>query len=101
MTAGDYPTQFKADVVLRTGHTLRVRPIRPEDRERLLAFYGRLSPETLHARFFDLCSSDRAIEYSPTVVDYDRDFGVRDDMQLGNFLEREGVQFTQSDSQQS
>jgi acetyl coenzyme A synthetase (ADP forming)-like protein len=76
MTAATYPAQFEADVVLRTGHTLHVRPIRAEDRDRLLAFYGRLSPETLHARFFDLCSAQRAVVYSPAVVDYALEFGV-------------------------
>jgi acetyl coenzyme A synthetase (ADP forming)-like protein len=76
MTAVVYPMQFEADVVLRTGHTLHLRPIRPDDRERLLAFYGRLSPETLHARFFDLCTPERALTYSPAEVDYDREFGV-------------------------
>jgi acetyl coenzyme A synthetase (ADP forming)-like protein len=76
MTIAAYPSQFEADVVLRTGHTLHIRPIRPDDRPRLLDFYARLSPEALHARFFDLCSPERAIEHSPTVVDYDREFGV-------------------------
>jgi len=76
MTVAEYPTQFEADVVLRTGHTLHIRPIRAEDRQRLLAFYSDLSPETLHARFFDLCTPDRAVDYSPADVDYDREFGV-------------------------
>ena len=76
MTTGAYPMQFEADVVLRTGRTVHLRPVRPEDRERLLDFYAHLSPEALHARFFDLCSPDRAVAYSPTVVDYNRDFGV-------------------------
>ncbi len=76
MTAIAYPMQFEADVVLRTGHTLHLRPIRPDDRERLLAFYGRLSPESLHARFFDLCTPELALNYSPAEVDYDREFGV-------------------------
>jgi acetyl coenzyme A synthetase (ADP forming)-like protein len=76
MTAVPYPMQFESDVVLRTGHTLHLRPIRPDDRERLLAFYGHLSPATLHARFFDLCTPERALTYSPADVDYDREFGV-------------------------
>jgi acetate---CoA ligase (ADP-forming) len=76
MTVTTYPTQFESDVVLRTGRTVRIRPIRPEDRGQLLDFYRRLSPETLHARFFALSSPDRAMAYSPTVVDYDREFGV-------------------------
>jgi acetyl coenzyme A synthetase (ADP forming)-like protein len=76
MTTAAYPAQFEADVVLRTGRTLRIRPIRPEDRAALLDFFGRLSPETLHARFFNLSSPELALASSPTVVDYDREFGV-------------------------
>ncbi|MEO8033193.1 MAG: GNAT family N-acetyltransferase, partial [Acidobacteriota bacterium] len=76
MTTAAYPTQFEADVVLRTGSTLHLRPIRSEDGERLLSFFSRLSPEALHSRFFDLCSPDRAVTYSPTVVDYKLEFGV-------------------------
>jgi len=76
MTAAAYPAQFESDVVLRTGHTLHIRPIRPEDCERLVGFYAALSPEALHARFFDLCTPDQAARYSPADVDYDRDFGV-------------------------
>ncbi len=76
MTAVTYPTEFEADVVLRSGHTLHVRPIRPEDRERLLAFYGGLSPESLHDRFFALCTPENAVSHSPVTVDYHLEFGV-------------------------
>jgi len=76
MTVAEYPAQFESDVVLRTGHTLHIRPIRPDDCERLVGFYSALSPETLHARFFDLCTPAQAAQYSPADVDYDRDFGV-------------------------
>ncbi len=76
MTLATYPAQFETDVVLRNGRTLHLRPVRAEDRARLVGFYSRLSPETLHARFFDLCTPDRAVTYSPAEVDYDRDFGV-------------------------
>ena len=34
-----YPREEERDVVLRTGSTLRLRPIRPEDAPALLAFY--------------------------------------------------------------
>jgi acetyl coenzyme A synthetase (ADP forming)-like protein len=76
MTVTAYPSQFEADVVLRTGSTLHLRPVRGEDRQRLLAFFGRLSPEAIHARFFDLCSPEQAVRYSPATVDYDLEFGV-------------------------
>src|SRR4051812_31854606 len=71
-----YPEHLEADVVLRNGRTLRLRPVRPEDNDRLLSFFGRLSPQSLHSRFFDAVSPARAAEYSPARVDYDREFGV-------------------------
>ncbi len=75
-----YPSHLEADVVLRNGRTLRLRPVREEDRERLLAFFSRLSPESLHSRFFDAVTPARAAKYSPAAVDYDREFGVVGEM---------------------
>jgi len=45
-------TEREFDAVLADGGTAHVRPIRPEDCESLLAFHGRLSPETVRLRFF-------------------------------------------------
>jgi acyl-CoA synthetase (NDP forming)/RimJ/RimL family protein N-acetyltransferase len=47
-----YPTRWEADVVLRDGGTAHVRPITPEDADRLRAFHASLSPETVYFRFF-------------------------------------------------
>ena len=38
-----YPEELTADVVLRDGSTLRVRPVRPSDRPALGAFLESLS----------------------------------------------------------
>jgi acetyl coenzyme A synthetase (ADP forming)-like protein len=76
LTVTAYPTQFESDVVLRTGRTMHIRPIRGEDHERLISFYARLSPESLHARFFDFRRPELAAEATPANVDYDRDFGA-------------------------
>ena len=67
--------QMQRDVVLRTGRTLLLRPIRPDDREALMDFFKRLSPESVHSRFFDLCPPDLATKYA---LDFDvkRDFGL-------------------------
>ena len=46
MTTGDY-----ADVVLRDGRTLRLRPPARDDAEGLLAFFGGLSQRSLYLRF--------------------------------------------------
>ena len=74
MTA--YPVQFESDVVLRTGRTLHIRPIRPSDHDRLVDFYAGLSAESLHSRFFDCRSPELAVVCSPATVDYERDFGA-------------------------
>jgi hypothetical protein len=47
-----YAAHLEADVVLRNGRTLRIRPVHGNDGERLRAFFMTLSPEALHARFF-------------------------------------------------
>lgn len=76
MTTAEYPVRFESDVVLRTGRTVHIRPVRPDDCERLIAFYAQLSPESLHARFFAVCRPDVAAAASPSSVDYDREFGA-------------------------
>lgn len=71
-----YPAHLESDVVLRNGRTLRMRPVRANDAEGLRAFFTSLSPRSLHARFFGVCTPEMALRYAPAVVDYVRDFGV-------------------------
>jgi RimJ/RimL family protein N-acetyltransferase len=47
-----YPKHLEGEVVLRDGARLRMRPIRAEDQDRLIAFYDRLSRHTAYQRFF-------------------------------------------------
>ncbi|MDY7102363.1 MAG: GNAT family N-acetyltransferase [Actinomycetota bacterium] len=47
-----YPARWEADVALADGATVRVRPIRPDDRERLLRFHSRQSDQSIYYRFF-------------------------------------------------
>ena len=49
-----YPDELVHDVVLRDGSRLTIRPIRPEDAPRLMAFHERLSRHTAYQRFFTL-----------------------------------------------
>jgi len=49
-----YPTELEREVVLRDGTHIRLRPIRPEDQDRLIAFYDRLSRHTAYQRFFSV-----------------------------------------------
>ena len=80
MTITTYPAQFESDVVLRNGRTLRIRPVRPDDREALLALYRGLSPDSLYMRFFDTRNADAALRDAPADVDYSADFGVVGEM---------------------
>jgi acetate---CoA ligase (ADP-forming) len=74
MSVDAYPAHEERDVVLRSGSTLRLRPIRADDAERLLDFYGRLSPDSLYFRFFALSRVDAAAAARFCRVDYDSQF---------------------------
>ncbi|WP_042414167.1 GNAT family N-acetyltransferase [Streptacidiphilus anmyonensis] len=47
-----YPAYWEADIVLRDGGTARIRPIVPDDADRLVAFYQRVSDQSKYYRFF-------------------------------------------------
>src|SRR6187200_2897016 len=47
-----YPREWEADVLLADGGVAHLRPIRPSDAGRLIAFYDRVSPESKYLRFF-------------------------------------------------
>lgn len=68
-----YPTDLERVVTVRGGDAVRLRPIRPDDIERLKALHGRLSRDSLFLRFFSpmpYLSDERAAYF--TTVDYDR-----------------------------
>ena len=44
--------RWAADAVLADGGTVHVRPIRPDDGERLIDLHARLSAQTIYLRFF-------------------------------------------------
>jgi len=71
-----YPAHLERDVVLRTGRTFRIRPVRRDDAADLRRFFDSLSAESLHYRFFDTRRVDERMIDSMIDVDYDRDFGV-------------------------
>src|SRR5690606_27783478 len=47
-----YPVEWEADVVLRDGSTIQVRPIRPEDADALQRFQMAQSERSTYLRFF-------------------------------------------------
>jgi acetyl coenzyme A synthetase (ADP forming)-like protein len=47
-----YPTELESNAVLRDGSTVRIRPGRPTDRDRLEDYFIAMSPETRRLRFW-------------------------------------------------
>ena len=52
--AAAYPRELERAATLRDGTIVRIRPIRPEDADRLVEAYDRLSRDTLYQRFFTI-----------------------------------------------
>ena len=72
--AGTTREHWEADVLLRDGRTAHLRPIRPEDAERLVEFYGGVSDQSKYFRFFAPMPqlSDRDVQRFTNVDYHDR-----------------------------
>jgi acetyl coenzyme A synthetase (ADP forming)-like protein len=71
-----YPAHREADVALRDGSTVHVRPARPDDREALLEFLRTLSPESRRFRFFSPGVNLSSAAKWASAVDYEDRFGL-------------------------
>ena len=67
-----YPQSWEADVLLRDGHPIHLRPIMPGDGDALRRFHAGLSPRTVYFRFFSAKPelTDADVEYF-THVDHE------------------------------
>jgi acetyltransferase len=69
-----YPKNLVRALRMKTGETVLLRPIRPEDAEAERRFIARLSPETMYRRFhapMRELTMERLVRY--TQIDYDRE----------------------------
>ena len=73
---GAYPAHREADVVLRDGSTVHVRPVRPSDEPALVEFFGALSPESRGFRFFTAGASLEGAARLTVDVDYESRYGM-------------------------
>ena len=70
------PRHHEADVVLRDGSTVHVRPVRADDATAVRAFFERLSPKSIALRFFSSFPDlDRAVRWA-TDVDGQHRYGL-------------------------
>ena len=70
-----YPRDREADVVLRDGSTVHVRPVRAEDAGAIRTFLEGLSPESIGFRFFGTPNLDWVTDWSVD-VDYSDRFAL-------------------------
>ncbi|MEM7334146.1 MAG: bifunctional acetate--CoA ligase family protein/GNAT family N-acetyltransferase [Chloroflexota bacterium] len=72
-----YPTQYIHPFIDKSLEQLRVRPIRPEDEPKMVAFHATLSEESVYFRYFRAFNLEQRVEHERLVricfVDYDRD----------------------------
>lgn len=71
-----YPAHREADVVLRDGSTVHVRPVRPDDEADLLAFFRDLSPESRWLRSFSGVVNPEREARSAVNVDHRDRYGL-------------------------
>ena len=70
----EYPSHWETDAVLSDGGAVHIRPIRPEDADRLVDLHSRLSDRTIYYRFFSPRPrlSPREVQRFTTVDHIDR-----------------------------
>jgi acetyl coenzyme A synthetase (ADP forming)-like protein len=78
-----YPQHWESDVVLADGGTVHLRPVRPDDGDKLQDLYSRLSEESLYLRFFSPVPAPTARQLEQiSEIDYVRRFSLV--AELGN-----------------
>src|SRR3954447_1775987 len=71
-----YPAHREADIALRDGSTVHVRPIRPDDEQRLLDLLTSLSPDARTLRFFSAGVDLAGLARDDSQVDYLQSYGL-------------------------
>ena len=70
-----YPRDREAEIALRDGSTVHVRPVRPEDKTSIREFLDGVSPESIGFRFFGAISLEWVTDWAID-VDYTNRFAL-------------------------
>ena len=79
------PRHYTTDALLRDGGSVHIRAIRPDDKQRLLALFERLSNRSVYFRFFQAKQrlTDEELHYF-TELDFSRDVALVATLQAGH-----------------
>ncbi|MCC7497581.1 MAG: bifunctional acetate--CoA ligase family protein/GNAT family N-acetyltransferase [Bryobacterales bacterium] len=85
-----YPTRYVADWVMKSGQTVTIRPIRPEDEPLLVKFHHTLSDRTVYLRYLQMMKLSQRVAHERLTricfIDYAREMALvvdRTDPQTG------------------
>jgi acetyl coenzyme A synthetase (ADP forming)-like protein len=73
---GGYPDHREADVVLRDGSTVCLRPVRPGDEDKLFALFAGMEPASQAFRFFSGAVDLERVSVLMASVDYKSRYGL-------------------------
>lgn len=76
LSPGTYPSNMEAEVAMRDGSLVHIRPVRPDDASRLKAFLQALPPEDRYLRFFSFGNNLARTARDETNVDYVTSLGL-------------------------
>ncbi len=75
-----YPVQYVQPFTDRTGETLIIRPIRPEDEPKVVEFHQHLSEQSVYLRYFRAFQLSQRVQHERLTricfVDFDRDMAL-------------------------
>jgi acetyltransferase len=72
-----YPAELEKNMILKDGHRLKLRPIRPQDEPELIAMGQRCTPEDIRLRFFgSMKSMPHGLAARLSQIDYDREMAL-------------------------
>ncbi|KAA3612677.1 MAG: GNAT family N-acetyltransferase [Calditrichaeota bacterium] len=75
-----YPVEYVFDCKLRTGETVKIRPIRPEDEPEIVDFHQHLSEESIYFRYFHPVALGQRIDHDRLAQicfnDFDREMAL-------------------------
>ncbi|MFB6247961.1 MAG: GNAT family N-acetyltransferase, partial [Salinibacter sp.] len=75
-----YPRQYVGTHTMRSGETVTIRPIRPEDEPKLVTFHERLSERSVYLRYASLMKLEQRVAHERLAricfIDYDREMAL-------------------------
>ena len=75
-----YPRRYSSTWTMRSGETVEIRPIRPEDEPLVVAFHQHLSEQSVYMRYASVMKLDQRVAHARLArlcfIDYDREMAL-------------------------